>query len=298
MMQFEKMGEGIFAFRSENAGRKVCISYGVHGNEQSPIEAGEKLRENLENGELELARGSLLLIFANQKASEENKRWSSDGVDLNRCFHADVLAREPELYEEGRAREIVASMEDFGPEVLVDFHCTVEPGEKFLMQHPPVSDVPHHEVTRLLQAETVLGDPDLTFGGVSFDEWMSTRGRVGICYETGWMDDPENTGENVLGEMLNILGGLSLLDGQEIRTFEGKSLIELAGSIICEEEGFAWDENCGQNLQRLTAGQRLGVYASGKEVSLAEDATLIFPKKRAELLVVGKPMVFLARQRG
>jgi predicted deacylase len=289
------LSTGIWLAESGRAGKRVCLSFGVHGNERSPIDAGLALVARIDDGQVRLARGSLLLVHANPKATEENQRWSTGGVDLNRCFHADVLAREPSLYEETRAREIVTALAAFDPEVLVDFHCTVEPGRRFAMHHPSNKDAAHAAVTRLLETETVLADPELRFGGVSFDEWASLRGKVGICYETGWVGDPRNTGAAVLAEMLNVLTGLGLLDGSA-RTFDGKDRIDMVDLIRCERDGFRWADGIGENLQALPKGTRLGSYADGTPVTLAADATLIFPKKKPELLVAGKPLVYLARK--
>lgn len=292
----ERWDEGIWFVDSGQPGRRVCISFGVHGNERPPIEAGAQLQAELEAGDLRLDAGSLLVVFANPVAAAEDRRWSEGGVDLNRCFHPSVLAREPELFEERRARQITGALERFDAEVLVDFHCTVEPGPRFLMMHPPVDHAPSREVYRLLQAEVMLSDPDLNFGGVSLDEWMTTRGRVGICYETGWIKDPQNTPEVVLEEMKNVLAGLGLVAGSA-ETFGDKDLIELQAPLLCEASGFAWSDGIGQNLQNLSAGTVLGRYPDGNEVRLDTDATLIFPKKQPEMVQVGKPLVYLARAR-
>lgn len=288
----QAIGDRIWRVDAEAPGATVCISFGTHGNERAPIDAGLRLVEELERGDLELVRGRLLLMHSNPRATEDDERWSKGGVDLNRCFHSDGLAREPELYEQHRAREIVAALEGAGAEILVDFHCTVEPGERFLMQHPPVSHEPSRRVFALLQAPLLLADPDLNFGSVSLDEYMSTRGRVGICYETGWMGDPANTPESVYAEMTNLLVGLGLLAGTA-QTFEGKELLQLEHVVTCEEEGFSWRDGVGENLQSLPAGTLLGAYASGKEVVLAQDSVLIFPKKKPELVQLGKPLVYL-----
>ncbi len=292
----DQLGDKIWLADSGKPGRSLAISFGVHGNERAPIEAGLRLVDELERGEHSLVGGRLLLMHANPRASEDDERWSQGGVDLNRCFHADVLAKEPELYEEGRARELVAALEQAGSEVLVDFHCTVEPGQRFLMQHPPVSHEPSREAFSLLRAEILLADPSLTFGGVSFDEYMTTRGRVGLCYETGWMGDPANTPEAAYDEMHNLLTGYGLLEG-EATQHPDKELLELNQVVTCEEAGYGWREGVGENLQFLAAGTVLGSYASGKEVKLADDAVLVFPKKKPELVQLGKPLVYLAARR-
>jgi len=289
------IGDDVWSVESGQPGPTVAVSFGVHGNERPPIEAGLRLVEQFRSGERALTRGRLLLLHANPKASRGDKRWSDGGVDLNRCFHASVLAREPELYEEERARALVSALETAAAEVLVDFHCTVEPGRRFFMQHPPADDEAHRRIRSLLSAEVLLTDPDLHFGSVSLDEWMSTRGRVGICYETGWIQDPENSPEFVLAEMTNLLAGLELIDGVTAQSHPKKELLQLEGVLVCEEAGFVWREGVGENLQAVAAGTVLGNYPSGKELSLERDATLIFPKKRPELVQAGKPVTYLAR---
>ncbi len=292
----ETLGEATWIARGAAPGPRVAISFGVHGDERSPVEAGLELVERFRDGARRLDAGELLLIHANPRASDAGKRWSPGGVDLNRCFHRDTLAREPRVHEETRAREIVAALERAGAEVLVDFHCTVEPGRRFLMQHPPVDDEAHRHVRELLSAEVLLSDPELRFGGVSLDEWMSTRGRVGICYETGWVGDPDNTPAFVLAEMTNLLAGLGMLRGVEVSRHPAKELLELDRVLRCEEEGFTWRAGVGENLQALVEGTVLGAYPGGREVVLERAATLIFPKKRPELVGVGQPLVYLARK--
>jgi predicted deacylase len=295
--ELESIGDGIWCAESSRPGPSVGISFGVHGNERPPIDAGLRLVEELVSRTVELERGRLLLLHSNPKATADNDRWSKGGVDLNRCFHASVLARDPELYEEQRAREIVAALERAETDVLIDFHCTVEPGSRFLLQHPPVSDEAHRRVYDLLRAEVLLADPDLNFGNVSLDEWLSTRGRVGICYETGWIHDPTNTADAVLEEMHNVLAGLELIAGVEPVKYDGKELLQLEHVVRCEEDGFAWRDGVGVNLQALPAGTALGDYASGRTVTLDMDCVLIFPKKRPELVKVGAPLVYVGVRR-
>ena len=274
-------------------GPTLAISFGVHGNERPPIDAGLQLVAQLESGALKLTRGKLLLIHANPQASSQDQRWSEGGVDLNRCFSTESLAKEPELYEEGRAGEIARVLTEVEPEILVDFHCTVEPGDPFLMQHPPVAHEASAAVARLLSAKVLLSDPDLNFGGVSLDEWMTTRGRVGICYETGWIQSPDCTPEFVIDEMLNVLAGHDLIAGREAKHFDDKNQLQLDHVIKCEADGYRWRDGIGNNLQALSKGTVLGAYGDGTEVALPVDATLIFPKKKPELVQHGKPLVYL-----
>jgi len=296
-MTLHTVGDGMRLAESGAPGPRIAIAFGTHGDERAPIDAGLELVARIERGALELAAGTLLLVHSNPLASAQDRRWSEGGVDLNRCFHASVLAREPALFEERRARAIAAALDDHAIEALVDFHCTVEPGRRFLMQHPPALDEAHRAVTRWLRADVLLADPRLWFGGVSLDELLSTRGRVGVCYETGWIRDPANTPESVLDEMTNLLAGTGLVAG-DATAHDEKRRLELDAVVRCEGDGFRWEDGVGENLQELRAGTRLGAYADGTPVELESDATLIFPKKKPELVERKKPLVYLAARRG
>lgn len=293
----QEIAEGAWLFETGTAGPELAMSFGVHGDESPPIDAGRLLVSKLENGEITPTCGRLLLIWGNPRATAEDRRWSDGGVDLNRCFAAETLARSPACYEQERAREISHLLERISPQALVDFHCTVEPGDPFLMQHPVADHEPSRAVTRLLAGRVVLADPNLNFGGVSLDEWMATRGRVGVCYETGWLRSPQCTPESVLDEMLNVLAGHDMLAGQTATIHDDKTWLQLDLVIDCEGEGFAWEDGIGHNLQALAAGTALGRYADGTQAMLPIDATLIFPKKKPELVEVGKPLVYLGVRR-
>ena len=168
----DRIGEGLWLFESGRPGPAVAISFGVHGDERAPIDAGLVLAAELEKDARALRRGRVLLVFGNPRAAAEKTRWSKDGVDLNRCFHVDVLAREPALHEEHRSREIVAALARSEAEVLVDFHCTVEPGRRFLMHHPPVDEPGHRRIRELLYEEgfTISGARNRLDNALTGDE--------------------------------------------------------------------------------------------------------------------------------
>jgi len=288
------LAEGIYATRASAPGAAVCIGFGIHGNERAPIDAGLQLLTEFQDGRRQLQQGRLLFLFGNPRAAAEDRRWSADGSDLNRCFVHETLDRAPRSYEEQRAREIVEQLQVFRPDVLVDFHCTVEPGQRFLMQHPPISDASHRAVARFLSAEVVLADPQLQFGAVSLDEWVSVQDRVGICYETGWIHSPDNTPDKVHQEMIHLLQGTQLLPGEAV-AHDDKRWLQLDGLLICDGHDFTWRPGIGQNLQELPKGTVLGHYGDGRRLSLPATCTLVFPRKRRELMQFGKPLVYLAR---
>lgn len=271
---------------AEAPGPCVCLSFGVHGDERAPIDAGRMLAASL--SETGIDAGSLLLVLGNPAAAAADRRYCE--ADLNRCFTAEILESTAETPEVARAQLLAEAVSEV--EVLVDFHCTVEPGERFVMHHP--DDARHRQVAALLDAPVVLSDPALHFGGCSLDELLSTRGRVGICYETGWIGDPDNTPQRVLAEMRNVLVGLGVLAGTPKRRAGQRALV-LTEVLRCPPGGFAWADGVGANLQSLPAGAVLGAGGDGP-VTLDAPATLVFPKKRPELLRPGQPLVYLAAE--
>lgn len=236
-----------------------------------------------------IAAGSLLLVLGNPKALEQDRRHTLGGVDLNRCFTDSILRQPPQHHEQARAQELARAVE--AVDVLVDFHCTVEPGGRFIMHHP--DDDRHQQVAALLDAPVVLSDPALLFGGCSFDEHLSTRGRVGLCYETGWIGDPACEPERILAEMRSLLQGLGVLEGEPVCLYQQRRLV-LTERICCPESGFDWADGIGENLQSLPSGALLGHSRAGTPLLLSGAATVIFPKKHPELLRPGQPLVYLA----
>src|SRR5262245_20056416 len=84
----------------------VGVVGAVHGTEPCGLRAGGGLRAELVAGELTLRSGTLFLIHGNPRASEEQKRHTEGGVDLNRFFDfrfIDEMASESWLYEHHRA---------------------------------------------------------------------------------------------------------------------------------------------------------------------------------------------------
>ena len=273
--------------RSGRPGPVVCISTGIHGNERAPVTAMHRLAQQLSSEDI--VAGSLLLVLGNPKALEQDRRQTLGGVDLNRCFTDAILRHPPRHHEHARAQELARAVE--GVDVLVDFHCTVEPGGRFIMHHP--DDERHQQVAALLDAPVVLSDPSLLFGGCSFDEHLSTQGRVGLCYETGWIGDPACDPGRILDEMRSLLRGLGMLSGEPVRV-SGQRRLVLTDRLCCPESGFHWADGIGENLQSLSAGELLGHSRAGTPLLLSGAATLIFPKKHPELLRPGQPLVYLA----
>ncbi|HEX4353528.1 MAG TPA: succinylglutamate desuccinylase/aspartoacylase family protein, partial [Polyangiales bacterium] len=164
----------------------------VHGNEPCGLRAIERLRAELTAGELSLKQGTLFLIHGNPRATEEQKRHTEGGFDLNRFFDfrfVDELPSEHWLYEHHRAFALKPLLESL--DSVLDLHSTTAPSPAFAIASP----VPESQA---LAAS--LGVEFVTLGwdrpGLLGDKVViapsTRRGLPAVSVECGQHDDPRS----------------------------------------------------------------------------------------------------------
>jgi len=151
-------------------GPTVAVIACVHGNERVGVDV---LRHIVE--EVRVIRGKVWLIGGNPRAYALNKRFVER--DLNRCFGVDGIA-----YENERAREIVEVLDQC--DAVLDIHQSFEPQNFVVCESISVPlackfDVPY----------VITSVNDLNVG--STDAYMESKGKIGICLESGGMNDAD-----------------------------------------------------------------------------------------------------------
>ncbi|MBI4879939.1 MAG: succinylglutamate desuccinylase/aspartoacylase family protein [Planctomycetes bacterium] len=285
---------GVCLIDSGSSGPSLCIAGGVRGDEPAPVDAIQQLLAMFATDELGLSEGKVLLLASNPRALAQDLPWSKDGVDLDRCFHPAALARPPGAYEERRAREIVRLLAEAEIEILVDFHAGAAPGRGFLVQQAPLACPRHIEVTNLLAARVLISDPLPCAAGAPLDRVLFACGGVGVRYELGCLEEPRDLLRFARDEMINLMAGLGMILGRAFRTRGRKERLEVRDVLLCEAGGFRWFEGMERNLQPAARGTALGAYPDGRRVTLEADAVLILPARRADPILPGEPLVFLA----
>ncbi len=111
------LAPGIFLFESGKTGPRRLYSAGIHGDEIEGIRLLNLVRKLLESRQANVLIGSVMLVFANLAAIENNVRLTKGGRDFNRSFHLDC---------DPRINEIKKYVCDFKPTIHRDFHCTIK----------------------------------------------------------------------------------------------------------------------------------------------------------------------------
>ncbi|MCA9568272.1 MAG: succinylglutamate desuccinylase/aspartoacylase family protein [Myxococcales bacterium] len=176
-------------------GPRVAIVGVTHGNE--PV--GAAVIERLEADSGRLKAGSLLTVRANDLAARQNRRFTEDGVDLNRLYDRgtlEALANMPPeslCYEERRALELAPLL--IACDAILDLHSTSRPSAPFLLYR---DDQRHAAMAaRLGVANLVTGMHESTVveGGLCSNVGLypgEPSERLGFTMEAGQHVDPGN----------------------------------------------------------------------------------------------------------
>lgn len=118
--------------RSHRPGPDVALLGGLHGNEGAGLAVTTQMLSQFRHSELQLNRGSLLIIPGNIPAICAGTR-TRNGVDMNRLFGAGTTRADGVFYEQRRADQIerVLSKVHF----VVDLHTTTRPTTPFIATH-------------------------------------------------------------------------------------------------------------------------------------------------------------------
>lgn len=158
-----------------NPGKTVVILAGVHGNENCGVEAFNFLISNLK-----IDSGKVYFIYANKAAIRENKRFID--FNLNRCFLQSQMFDMRNSLEGKTAREIIPYLDE--ADAMLDIHAS------YTKESIPfvICDKKWIREAKMFDSEVVSYNWDLFHSG-STDYYMNIRGKVGFCYECGYLGD-------------------------------------------------------------------------------------------------------------
>ncbi len=301
-MEMTEIGQSIWRIESGAPGPAVALLGGTHGNERTGVDVIRKLHAAFSSGEHTLATGVLYLVLGNLEAIALNQRstghkggGTGDGNDLNRMFERARLDREPDgTYEDRRAREIASLVLDH-VDISIDVHSVNKPSVPFL----PCATSPRHEkVYRWFQTDFVVDDPSFFLGGrpVTTDEYVNTRGGVGICFETGFSSDTSRASE-VLESVYTILRDQGMLNDREVDAVpNAKVEYIITDKIVIDDRGFVFTDGMGKgSFQEFHAGESIGMQGNDPYIA-AYDGVLIFPE-REEMFAPGVVATWIAKRK-
>jgi len=192
-------------------GARLAIIGLMHGDE--PV--GDRTLTRLEPQFTErLIAGSVLTVRANLEAARLGLRNTPDGVNMNRLWDRDTLARlqvdEPTCYEERRVAELAPWI--LSCAAILDLHSTSRPAPPFML----FRDDQHHALLAMkLGVERIvtgLYEASIVEGGLCSNAGLTVgepSERVGFTFEAGQHTNPANA-ERAFEVAVRLLGLLGL----------------------------------------------------------------------------------------
>lgn len=284
--------DNMISFSGSISGPSILIIGGTHGNERTGIAIVKQLHDEIVSGRRSVASGTLTLMLGSPAAIAQGVR-AIEGRDLNRYFSPEMLANDDGSAEFRRAALIAETVQS--TDVVIDIHATNKPSVPFAIAK---NDDAHRNVFRWFRPSCVLTDPQYIFGGgspVTIDEYADSIGRVGLCFETGWVND-ESIIPAVTESVIQYLIDVNIFSGEKIVPPAIDSAIyEIVAAILRDGRSFVFAEGRGMSsFEPIASGDVLG-YHDDQPIVAEHDGVIMFPKL-PEHQVVGKPVCYVARR--
>ena len=294
----------IHSFASLNAGPRLLVMGGVHGDEISGTLGIERVLGEFESGSLRLLRGELTMVpvanpLARRRLQREGER------NLNRMFRP---TGSPADYE-ARVTNVLAPIIE-RHEVLLDLHSFQSEGEAFAMIGPrdnagtlepfarsyeegqlalhigtPIVVEGWLDIYAAGLAQRAGGTPaseaELDFGRGT-NEYIRSRGGYGVTLECGQHLDPQapEVAWRAIRRTLALLGMAALPEGLSGGPAQPPKLLRLASVTdrLHEEDSFVRDWATFDEVQR---GEPIGMRHDGTLLSAPDDGFIVFPNAMA-----------------
>jgi predicted deacylase len=284
-------------------GPRLIVTGAVHGNETCGTQAIRRVMEEIDNGTLLIAAGSVTFVpVTNPLAYALGQR--SGERNLNRNLFPN---EHPQDFEDQVANWLCPLLAQH--EVLLDLHSFNARSEPFVMVGPtnnegPLQPFKHADKERALavrlgvrrfvdgwlatygagvrrrmssasQLETVLRY------GVGTTEYMRTTGGYALTLECGQHMDPAAP-DVAYRAIMNTLAFLKLIDAPQPEPVAPEQM-EALSMVVVHDKAHAGDTFSRQwsSFDPVTAGQQIGVRADGTPVISELDGRILFPDTNA-----------------
>jgi predicted deacylase len=288
------------------SGPKLIVTGAVHGNETAGTMGIRRVLEEIDRGELEIARGSVTFVpVCNPLAYNLLRRHGER--NLNRRLQPTAT---PQTYEDRIANALCPLLAE--NDVLLDLHSFRSPGQPFVMRGPAdnrgqlepfaraaaeAALAAHVGVSRIVDgwmdayAEGIRRrkERNLTPGGVHEDpsygvgttEYMRSQGGYGVTLECGQHDDPEGptVAYTAIRQTLALLGLADIPLVPPQHPIECLALAEVIDRHA-EDDRFV---KTWRSFDPLAAGELIAVRADGSELRAPAAGYIVFPDLGAQV---------------
>ena len=267
-------------------GPTVGVIGALHGNETAGLRAIERIVAEPSPLLERMRRGKLVLVHGNPRATEQKRRYSRGGADINRLFgysYVDDLAPEAWTYEHHRALELRPLLESL--DALIDLHSASQPTVPFAVSDRAPGAI---ALARKTGCRVTYGwdGPGMLMEHVSIGMFVA-QGKPALSVECGQHDDPD-TPKQAEDVLTRFLGALGVTDHD---TSAGSgTAYEMFGRVVKPTREFELTREFS-SFDRLAPGDVLGA-GEGVTISVDREAYLLLPTPKASR---GEDIVYLAR---
>ena len=306
-------------FQAIAPGPRLLVLGAVHGNELAGTHGIRRVLAELNEGRLQLLRGSLTLVPITNPLAHERQQRNGDR-NLNRNL---APTDTPQEFEDHIANWLCPLMARH--DVLLDLHSFQAQGQPFVMVGPldnagrlePFQHAKAEEamalrlgVTRFVDGwlstyakgverrrarmgdtmtrqQSLDADPRY---GIGSTEYMRSTGGYALTLECGQHADPQGP-EVAYCAILNTLIHLGLVDGEAppvAKAIEALSIYDVIDRLHADDQfSRAW-----QSFDALKTGDVIGTRQDGTQVLAEADGYILFPNGKAN---VGQEWFYLAK---
>jgi len=182
-------GVTFHSFDASHPRPHLAVVGAIHGNEHCGLRAIERLAGELARGDLALRAGSLYLVHGNPTASQQQRRHTATGVDLNRTFDfrfVDELA--PDLWEHEHIRALELRPIFDSVDAVLDLHSATAPTPAFAIASRVPASLPFALALGLEYVTSGWDGPGLLGDQVLLGQ-LTRRERPGVAVECGQHED-------------------------------------------------------------------------------------------------------------
>ncbi|MBV8634920.1 MAG: succinylglutamate desuccinylase/aspartoacylase family protein [Burkholderiaceae bacterium] len=291
-------------YASPEPGTRLIVTGAVHGNETCGTKAILRVLEELEQGKLQITRGSVTFVpVANPLAYAKGERAGDRNLNRNLFPNED-----PQDFEDRIANWLCPLLASH--DVLLDLHSFSASSQPFVMVGPRDNDGPlepfRHEqkeraLARILGVRRFVDGWLRTYGdgvqrrtsdqqqlqkvlryGVGTTEYMRSTGGYALTLECGQHQDPQAP-EVAYRAIHNTLAHLGLIDAPAPAPIASTDMEALSMAEVHDKlhTGDTFSRNWA-SFDPVRAGEEIGRRADGTPVTAGFDGLILFPDRDAE----------------
>lgn len=278
-------GEYIWSFGESKADESdgLAFVFAMHGNELGPLIALKTILRDIAAMQHQLNK-RILLIVGNPAAVTLRVRYVE--IDENRIY-----GKKGHTIEHNRASVVQHIIQTAGINLLIDYHCTVNPSQPFAFVpkgHGNASSELTKKVLESHDVDTVLYADwqQYTDSPNEIDHWavdISKGGISAVTIETGWMHDDPGPVDLTINGFRKCLQAAGVWDSDEqLLGKDGNPHEWAVTGAIHSGEGFHWAADIAvENFGEVKKGQIYGTRLKDELVA-DKDFALMFVKRNGE----------------